>query len=74
LKPSTLDEIRKCVVEIHIGRVQALVRAALSEGIPPYDVFTEGIAKGMDMKSSKRALDDTATKWREILEKAGYYK
>ena len=45
----TLERIRTCVIEIDIGRVRGLVREALNEGIPPYEVFTEGIAKGMDV-------------------------
>jgi methanogenic corrinoid protein MtbC1 len=53
LKSPVLDEIRKCVVEIEIGRVRGLVREALNEGLPPYDIFTESIAKGMDVVGQK---------------------
>jgi methanogenic corrinoid protein MtbC1 len=53
LKSPLLDEISKCVVEINIGRVRGLVREALNEGLPPYDIFTESIAKGMDVVGQK---------------------
>ncbi len=53
LKSSVLDEIRKCVVEIYVGRVRGLVREALNEGFPPYEIFTETIAKGMDLVGQK---------------------
>lgn len=50
---SILDEIRKCVVEIDLGIVRGLVREALQEGLPPYEIFTESIAKGMEIVGQK---------------------
>jgi methylmalonyl-CoA mutase cobalamin-binding domain/chain len=32
-----------------MGRVRGLVREALERGLPAYDVFTQGIARGMDV-------------------------
>jgi len=49
----TLEGIRTCVIEIDIGRVRDLVREALNQGVPPYEVFTEGITKGMDVVGQK---------------------
>jgi len=49
----TLERIRTCIIEIDIGRVRGLVREALNQGVPPCEVFMEGIAKGMDVVGQK---------------------
>jgi len=58
LAPPTLERIRTCVIEIDIGRLRGLVREALNQGVPPYEIFTEGIARGMDVVGQKYESSD----------------
>jgi methanogenic corrinoid protein MtbC1 len=53
LNSSVLAEINRCIVEIDIGRVRSLVGEALKAGLPPYQIFMEGIANGMDVVGQK---------------------
>jgi 5-methyltetrahydrofolate--homocysteine methyltransferase len=36
-------------VNIETGKARGLIREAVEEGLPPYEIFMEGVAKGMDV-------------------------
>ncbi len=50
---SMIDEIRDCVANIETQEVRRLVRNALKAGIPAYEIFTGGLAKGIDVVGQK---------------------
>lgn len=52
MKEDFLD-IRDCVVNIDLERIRGLVREALDAGLPPYQIFMEGVTKGLDIVGQK---------------------
>lgn len=53
-----LGQIRDCIANIEIGRVRSLVRQALERNLPAYEVFMQGIAKGMELVGRRYELGE----------------
>jgi 5-methyltetrahydrofolate--homocysteine methyltransferase len=48
-----LDQISEAIVDFDAARAEKLCGEAIAQGIPPYKVITEGLAKGMDVVSKR---------------------
>jgi len=48
-----LDQISEAVVDFDAARAERLCGEAIAQGVPPYEVITGGLAKGMDVVSRR---------------------
>lgn len=52
-KEEILNKITEAVVQFDIDNIQNLVKEALDKGIPPVEIITSGMAKGMEIVGNK---------------------
>ena len=52
-KEEILKEITTAIVEFNIDGIKDLIKKGIDAGISPYEILTEGMAKGMDIVGKK---------------------
>lgn len=52
-KQEILDRLKECIVNLDFEGAQQACREALAAGVPPFEVITEGMAKGLDVVGQK---------------------
>jgi corrinoid protein of di/trimethylamine methyltransferase len=48
-----IEQIKNCIVNIKFGEIKKQVEVALRSGLPAYRIFTDAIAKGLDIVGQK---------------------
>jgi len=52
-KEGFLKEISNAIVEFNIDGIKDLIKKGMASGVTPYEILTEGMAKGMDIVGKK---------------------